>query len=304
MKLTHPNRVYWKDGGITKQQLADYYTAVWDHIAPHVVNRPLALVRCPEGIEGQCFFQKHAAAGLISDRIKRHKDRQGEELIYIEDLEGLLTLVQAGVLEIHVWGSTIDDVEHANRIVFDLDPGDDVKWADVNKAARDLRERLAAVKLKSFVKTTGGKGLHVVVPTNGTPWDETKDFAHAMVLAMAADEPDRYVVENDQEHPQGKDLPRLSAQRARRDRHRRLFDARASGRGGVGAGRLGRAWPEARAEQVHPAQHRAPPRRAEEGSVGRHRQGEAEPAEADVKEPGGRHPDDNRPSIGRRATLT
>jgi bifunctional non-homologous end joining protein LigD len=193
VKLTHPNRVYWKDGGVTKQQLADYYTAVWDHIAPHLVNRPLALLRCPEGIEGQCFFQKHAAAGLISDRIKRHKDQEGEELIYVEDLEGLLTLVQAGVLEIHVWGSTIDDVEHANRIVFDLDPGDDVKWADVNKAARDLRERLAAVKLKSFVKTTGGKGLHVVVPTNGTPWDETKDFAHAMVLAMTADEPDRYV---------------------------------------------------------------------------------------------------------------
>jgi len=97
------------------------------------------------------------------------------------------------VLEIHVWGSTIDDVEHCNRIVFDLDPGEDVKWADVNRAARDLRERLAAIKLKSFVKTTGGKGLHVVVPTNGTPWDEAKDFAHAMVLAMTADSPDRYV---------------------------------------------------------------------------------------------------------------
>jgi len=193
VKLTHPNRVYWKDAGATKQQLADYYTAVWDHIAPHLINRPLALLRCPEGIDGQCFFQKHAAAGLISDRIKRHKDQEGEELIYVEDLEGLLTLVQAGVLEIHVWGSTIDDVEHANRIVFDLDPGDGVKWADVNKAARDLRERLAAVRLKSFVKTTGGKGLHVVVPTNGTSWDETKDFAHAMVLAMTADEPDRYV---------------------------------------------------------------------------------------------------------------
>ena len=97
------------------------------------------------------------------------------------------------MLEIHVWGSTIDDVEHCNRLVFDLDPGDDVKWADVNKAARELRERLAGIKLKSFVKTTGGKGLHVVVPTDGTPWDETKDFSHAMVLAMAADAPDRYV---------------------------------------------------------------------------------------------------------------
>ena len=193
VKFTHPDRIYWTDVEITKQQLADYYTSVWDRMAPHVANRPLALVRCPEGLGGQCFFQKHAAAGLVSERIRRIKDRKGEELIYVDDLDGLLTLVQAGVLEIHAWGSTVDDIEHCNRIVFDLDPGDGVKWPDVNKAARDLRERLAALKLESFVKTTGGKGLHVMVPTNGTPWDEAKDFAHAMVLAMAADAPDRYV---------------------------------------------------------------------------------------------------------------
>lgn len=193
VKFTHPDRIYWTDVEITKQQLADYYRSVWDHMAPHVVKRPMALVRCPEGVGGQCFFQKHAAAGLVSERIRRIKDEKGEELIYIEDLDGLLTLVQAGVLEIHVWGSTVDDIEHCNRIVFDLDPGDDVPWAAVNKAARELRERLADLKLESFVKTTGGKGLHVAVPTNGSPWDETKDFAHAMVLAMAADSPERYV---------------------------------------------------------------------------------------------------------------
>jgi len=193
VKFTHPDRIYWTDVEVTKQQLADYYSSVWDLMAPHVVNRPLALVRCPAGVGGQCFFQKHAAAGLVSDRIKRHKDSKGEELIYIEDLDGLLTLVQAGTLEIHVWGSTIDDVEQANRIVFDLDPGDGVKWADVNRAARELRERLGELELKSFVKTTGGKGLHVVLPTDGTPWDDAKDFAHAMVLTMAADAPGKYV---------------------------------------------------------------------------------------------------------------
>jgi len=193
MKFTHPERTYWTDPDITKQDLADYYTSVWDLIEPHVVNRPLALVRCPDGIKGQCFFQKHAAAGMTSDHIKRHKDQEGEELIYIDDLDGLLTLVQSGVLEIHVWGSTVDDVEHANRLVFDFDPGDDVPWAAVNKAARELRERLTELKLTSFVKTTGGKGLHVVVPTNGTPWDDAKDFAHAMVLAMEADAPDKYL---------------------------------------------------------------------------------------------------------------
>jgi bifunctional non-homologous end joining protein LigD len=193
VKLTHPDRTYWPDVKVTKQQLADYYTSVWDHIAPHLVKRPLALLRCPEGISGECFFQKHAAAGLTSERVRRIKDAEGEELLYIEDLEGLLTLVQAGVLEIHVWGSTVDDIEHCNRIVFDLDPGDGVPWAAVNKAARELRERLAELKLTSFVKTTGGKGLHVMLPTNGTPWEEAKDFAHAMVLAMEADSPDKYV---------------------------------------------------------------------------------------------------------------
>jgi bifunctional non-homologous end joining protein LigD len=193
VKFTHPDRIYWTDVEITKQQLAEYYTSVWDLMAPHVVDRPLALVRCPEGVGGQCFFQKHAAAGLISERIRRIKDEKGEELIYIDDLDGLRTLVQAGVLEIHVWGSTVQDIEHCNRIVFDLDPGDDVPWAAVNKAARELRERLDAIKLQSFVKTTGGKGLHVVVPVQGAGWDEAKDFAHALTLAMAADSPDKYV---------------------------------------------------------------------------------------------------------------
>jgi bifunctional non-homologous end joining protein LigD len=193
VKFSHPDRIYWTDVDITKQQLGAYYESVWDTMAPHVVDRPLALVRCPAGVGGQCFFQKHAAAGLVSDRVKRHKDSHGEELIYIEDLEGLLTLVQAGTLEIHAWGSTIDDVEHCNRIVFDLDPGDDVPWAGVNAAAKELRGRLDDLKLTSLVKTTGGKGLHVVLPTDGTPWDEAKDFAHAMVLAMAADAPDKYV---------------------------------------------------------------------------------------------------------------
>ena len=193
VKLTHPDRVYWPDDGVTKQQLAAYYEAVWERMAPHLQDRPLALLRCPGGISSECFFQKHAAAGLVSEHIHRMKDSHGEELLSVADRAGLMALVQAGVLEIHVWGSTIADVEHANRIVFDLDPGDDVKWADVNKAARELRERLADVKLTSFVKTTGGKGLHVVVPIKPTPWDDTKDFAHAMVLAMEADAPDRYV---------------------------------------------------------------------------------------------------------------
>src|SRR5262249_48699467 len=105
VKLTHADRVYWPDAEVTKQQLADYYTLVWDHIAPHLVGRPLALLRCPGGIAEECFFQKHAGAGLISANIQRMKDSHDEELLSISSLDGLLTLVQAGVLEIHVWGS-------------------------------------------------------------------------------------------------------------------------------------------------------------------------------------------------------
>src|SRR5256885_9127817 len=96
VKFTHPDRIYWTDVEITKQQLADYYTSVWDYMAPHVVNRPMALVRCPEGVGGQCFFQKHAAAGLLSERIRRLQDEKGEKLIYIQDLDGLLPLGPPG----------------------------------------------------------------------------------------------------------------------------------------------------------------------------------------------------------------
>jgi bifunctional non-homologous end joining protein LigD len=193
VQFTNPDRIYWTDVEITKKDLADYYREVWDHMAPHVIRRPMALVRCPSGVGTQCFFQKHAAAGLIDERIRRIKDQEGEELIYIDDLDGMLQMVQAGTLEVHVWGSTVDDIESANRMVFDFDPGDGVSWPDMMHAVRELRERLQALKLESFLKTTGGKGLHVVVPFAGADWDTTKAFTHAMVQMMEADDPKRYV---------------------------------------------------------------------------------------------------------------
>ena len=192
VQLTHPERVYWDDAGITKQDLAYYYRDVWDWIAPHVVRRPLALLRCPDGASGQCFFQKHAHATFNQGHIQRVRDGK-EEIIFIEDLSGLIALAQAGVLEVHVWGSTIDSIDTCDRLVFDLDPGPGVAWADVITAARELRTRLAKMKLESFVKTTGGKGFHVVVPLVGTDWDTAKDFAHQLAVAMEEDAPDRYV---------------------------------------------------------------------------------------------------------------
>ena len=199
VRLTHPDRILWESAGITKQGLAEYYEAVAGWILPQIVDRPLSLVRCPNGAEGGCFFQKHAWAGM-SDHIHRRtvtdEKGEGEEILFIRDLGGLTALVQASVLEIHPWGSRIEDPECPDRIVVDLDPGEDVAFSDVVAAAREVRDRLGALKLDSFVKTTGGKGLHVVVPLSGTEgWADVKAFSKALADSMAADAPDRFVAQ-------------------------------------------------------------------------------------------------------------
>ena len=194
VRFTHPERVYWPDVGVTKRELADYYGTVWRLMAPHVVGRPLALVRCPDGTAGECFFQKHASAGLTEQHLKTVIDRNKRQIIAIEDLDGLFSLVQAGVLEVHVRGSCLDRLDLCDRIVFDLDPGPGIAWREVVAAAREVRERLAAIALQSFVKLTGGKGLHVVLPIAAVDWDSAKEFAQAVALAMATDAPERYVV--------------------------------------------------------------------------------------------------------------
>jgi len=192
VRLTHPDRIYWEDVGITKHDLADFYVQIWKWMRPHLVGRPIALVRCPEGASGQCFFQKHARAGIPTEYLHLVAEK-GDKIISIDDLDGLIALVQGGVLEIHTRGTTIDDRERADRLVFDLDPGPDTSWKDVVVAARDVRERLESIRLKSFLKTSGGKGLHVVLPIKPTPWEEVKVFTKAVAEAMEADEPDRYV---------------------------------------------------------------------------------------------------------------
>ena len=190
--LTHPDRVYWEDAGVTKQDLADYYTQVWDWIAPHVTGRVLSLVRCPEGAAKHCFFQKHAFAGLDGTRLTLISE-DGDKVIAIDSLDGLMAFVQAGVLEIHVRGSRIDHLDAADRLVFDLDPGPDTGWDAVKEAAREVRARLEKLGLDSYLKTTGGKGLHVVVPIEPTRWDEAKAFARGFATAIAKDDPERYL---------------------------------------------------------------------------------------------------------------
>ncbi len=193
VKLTHPDRVYWEDAAVTKQDLADYYGKVWKWMRPHAVGRVIAVVRCPEGADvGQCFFQKHARAGIPTEFLHLVPEK-GSNVISIDDLDGLIALVQGGALEIHLRGSTIDNRESADRLVFDLDPGPGLGFADVVEGAREVRERLQRVKLDSFVKVTGGKGLHVVVPIKAEPWATAKEFTRQVALSMAADTPARYL---------------------------------------------------------------------------------------------------------------
>ena len=191
--LTHPDRVYWADVGVTKEDLAEYYVSVWDWMAPHVVGRPLALVRCPDGTAGQCFFQKHIASNVKSSALRHAVAGKEHDVIAVEKLDDLIELAQSGALEIHTRGSRLGSLEMCDRIVFDLDPGEGVSWREIVEAARETRDRLAALKLESFVKLSGGKGVHVVLPIKGADWDTAKDFAQRIALAMAADSPQRYV---------------------------------------------------------------------------------------------------------------
>jgi bifunctional non-homologous end joining protein LigD len=193
LPLTHPERILWESAGITKQALADFYVAVSRWILPHVSHRVLSLVRCPSGAESDCFYAKHAWAGLSGD-IRRIDVGEDAPMLAIEGVEGLVALVQAAVLEIHPWGSSVGDLERPDRIIFDLDPGENVEWRSVISAAEEIRDRLRRHRLKSFVKTTGGKGLHVVAPTDPkASWDHVKDFTRKIAEGMAADNPRLYV---------------------------------------------------------------------------------------------------------------
>ncbi|ODT14286.1 MAG: DNA ligase D, partial [Kaistia sp. SCN 65-12] len=196
IRLTHPDRIYWPDVGVTKEGLADYYAEIWPRIAPFVTGRPLALLRCPSGIDGEKFFQKNAWKGL-NPAIRLVDDPSTpdiEQLISIDDLDGLIALVQSAVLEIHPWGSTVADWERPDMLIMDLDPGDGVAWTAVIAAAEEVRQRLDDAGLAAFVKTSGGKGLHVVAPLRPkADWPATKAFTKALADAMAADSPDAYV---------------------------------------------------------------------------------------------------------------
>ncbi len=193
VRLTHPDRVYWPDDGVTKKQLAEYYASVWDWIKPQILGRALSLVRAPEGITGETFFQKHIAANVKGSPLRHSVPGKDHDVIAVEYLADLIALVQSGALEIHVRGSRLDSLETCDRIVFDLDPGEDVTWKEIVAAARETRDRLKDLKFESFVKLSGGKGIHVVLPITDADWDTAKDFAQKIAFAMAADSPRLYL---------------------------------------------------------------------------------------------------------------
>lgn len=189
--LTSPDKVLYPEQGLTKRALAAYYLDIAEWVLPHVAGRPLTLVRCPHGAGRECFYQRHPHAGM--PKAIRRLPAGGEVLVAIDDLAGLIGLVQMGALEIHTWGARAADIEHPDILVFDLDPDEGLAWAKVAAGARDMAERLRAAGLTPFVKTTGGKGLHVVVPiVPAAGWDEAKAFCKDMAEAMAADSPTAY----------------------------------------------------------------------------------------------------------------
>lgn len=207
--LTHPDRLYWPDQGVTKQGLADYYAEVWPYIAPFIVSRPLALLRCPNGVAGEKFFQKHAWKGIDPNiaLIRDPKEPEEEPLLSIKDLDGMIALVQAAALEIHPWGSTASDWERPDVIIMDIDPGADVAWESVLAAAEEIRDRLRDLGLSAFVKTSGGKGLHVMAPvTPKAEWPQAKAFAKSIADAMAKDSPNKFVATIAKSKRQGKIL--------------------------------------------------------------------------------------------------
>jgi bifunctional non-homologous end joining protein LigD len=208
VRLTNPDRVLWPEQGVTKRALAAYYAKVGHRMLPYVAGRPLTLVRCPQGRHHNCFYQKHAddAFPAVLRRVPIEED-DGQTGLYVavDDVAGLVALAQVGVLEIHTWGSRDDDLERPDRVIFDLDPDPAVAWEDMIASARALADRLESLGLVAFLKTTGGKGLHIETPiVPEDDWDAVKAFARAIASEMVSDDPSSYVATASKARRRGK----------------------------------------------------------------------------------------------------
>ena len=198
VRLTHSDKVLDATSGLTKQQLADYYWTIAPHMLPHIAGRPLSLVRCPDGAAQPCFFQKHVNStlppGIDSVPVRDRKTGKVEPYITLSTPEALAGLAQLGVLEVHPWGSRNEDLEHPDRIIIDLDPDAAIPWDTLAGSAAEIRHHFKSLGLESFLKTTGGKGLHVVAPiTPEHDWTVIKNFTHAFVLEIEKHNPKLYL---------------------------------------------------------------------------------------------------------------
>jgi len=197
-RVTHPDRLIWPRLGVRKIDLVHYIEEVGERLLPHFAMRPLSLVRCPDGAEGKCFYQRHPAAGLHLKTVK-------EKYVYLETLEEVLRAVQYGAVEFHTWGATVPEVRRPDRFTLDLDPDENLPWKRLLDATRATRALLDELRLKSFLKTTGGKGLHIVVPIEPQlGWDEVKEFTRRLALFLQRAEPSLFLANMSKEKRKGK----------------------------------------------------------------------------------------------------
>jgi len=196
IKISHPDKVLWpksKAGpAVTKRDLALYMAVAAPRMLPHVAGRPISIVRTPDGIDGETFYQRHALKGTQVPMLAIKVAGEKEPYLGIDGAAALVALAQQAVTEIHPWGCKKGDPETPERVIFDLDPAPDVAFDRVVEGALDLRKRLGALGFEPFVKTTGGKGLHVVIAIKGADWADAKAFAKAVATGLEADEPERY----------------------------------------------------------------------------------------------------------------
>jgi bifunctional non-homologous end joining protein LigD len=192
VKITHPDRVIYPALSFSKRDLARYYDEVGEALLPHLAGRPLTLVRCPDGVGKECFYQRHLGMGASPGEIRTFKRLRSSKgyYIYVDSLRGILSMVQNGAIEMHTWGATLPDTKHPDRITLDLDPGEDLPWRELRRATEMTRTVVEGLGLRCFLKTTGGKGLHVVVPiAPKRDWAQVKEFSHLIARFLVKAEP-------------------------------------------------------------------------------------------------------------------